>query len=465
MLFSDPTFFLFFVAYFPLHVLLPPRFRIYLIILGSAVFYSFWHPVYIVMPVALAAIAWAGASWLHSSQRHKRSRLVAVITVILLPLLIVKYSYFVANEVIQPFVNLRAWLDVEKLRFSLPLGISFITFTLIAYAVEAFRKDTARQSFRIVLGYVLFFPHLIAGPILRPRELMPQLAEPRAAMGARFKLGLGIFTLGLVKKLVFADQISSLVDRVYATPGGLSAWEHVLAIYGFAMQIYCDFSGYTDMAIGIALVLRIRLPGNFRQPYSSGSIIEFWRRWHITLSHWLRDYLYIPLGGNRGNGFMRFRNVIITMVLGGLWHGANWTFVLWGLFHGLAIALLHVLRPHMGRSTIALPAWISVVIAFHFVAFLWVLFRAPDAGTALRIFEGLFYGPWSNGVTVIHNHLFETALILTFLVTHRFDSHARVRLAMRRIPSSVIWPTVVACWFIAIAISQGSSAKFIYFDF
>ena len=214
MLFSDPTFFLFFVIYFPLHILLPPRFRIYLIILGSAVFYSFWNPVYIVMPVALAAIGWAGASWLRNSRQPQRTHLIAVITVILLPLLIVKYSYFVANEVIQPFANLRAWFDIEKLRFPLPLGISFITFTLIAYVVETFRKDTARQSFRIVLGYVLFFPHLIAGPILRPRELMPQLAEPRAAMGARFKFGLGIFTLGLVKKLVFADQISSLVDHV-----------------------------------------------------------------------------------------------------------------------------------------------------------------------------------------------------------------------------------------------------------
>src|SRR6185437_9531767 len=205
----------------------------------------------------------------------------------------------------------------------LPLGISFVTFTLTAYVVDVYRgRFRVERNLVKMRGYVLFFPHLIAGPILRPHELLPQLGHLRRALGARFTLGVALFAIGLVKKVIFADTISVLVDHVYHESGVVSGWEYLLAVHGFSMQIYCDFSGYTDMAIGLAYILRIRLPTNFRRPYISSSIVEFWRRWHITLSFWLRDYLYIPLGGNRQGRSRQMLNLLITMVLGGLWHGA-----------------------------------------------------------------------------------------------------------------------------------------------
>ncbi len=311
MLFSDPVFFIFFAVYFTCHYFLPARFRIWLIIAGSAVFScAGWRPAYVWLPFAMALGAFAGAAWIDAGkeQRVRRLRLATTLVIGFLPLAFIKYAFFLANDVL----GLRGVIDTAQLRYPLPLGLSFITFTLSAYVIDVYRgKYPLEPSLKILLGYVLFFPHLIAGPILRPHELMPQLRHPSPAPGARFKLGIAIFTMGLVKKLIFADTIAQAVDKVYQHGG--SSFEHLVALYGFSVQIYCDFSGYTDMAIGLAYLLRVRLPTNFLRPYSALSIVDFWRRWHITLSHWLRDYLYIPLGGNRGGKARQIRNILITI--------------------------------------------------------------------------------------------------------------------------------------------------------
>ena len=469
MLFSDPIFFLFFAVYFLFHLIVPPRARLYLIILGSSIFYAWWRADYLWLPYLLTAISWAGVAWIEiaTGAAARKRRLIVTLILLFLPLVIVKYSYFLVFDVIGRIIDVSGVApDPAALRFALPLGISFITFTLTAYVVDVYRGIyLAEQRVETVAGYVLFFPHLIAGPILRPHELIPQFKQLRRALGARFVVGIAIFTLGLVKKLIFADQLAAVTDRVFAPGATATGWEYALGIYGFSVQIYCDFSGYTDMAIGIAYLLRIRLPTNFLRPYAATSIVDFWRRWHITLSHWLRDYLYIPLGGNRGGELGRFRNVLITMVLGGLWHGANWTFVIWGLLHGLALGATHALRRPMRALGIGPPSWLSVILTFHFVTAAWVFFRAPTLSDAGRVFGGLVTADWSGGATFAAGHSFPILLLAVFALLHRFDRHAVVRLGVRKLNPGILWPALGLCWALAVTVSQGSSAKFIYFDF
>src|SRR5262249_20015609 len=276
---------------------------------------------------------------------------------------------------------------------------------------------------------------------------------------------IAIFTLGLVKKLVVADPIAQSVDAIYAT-ANLSGPEALLAIYGFSVQIYCDFSGYTDMAIGLAMLLGVRLPNNFRQPYAAVSLVDFWRRWHITLSFWLRDYLYIGLGGNRGGLPRTVTNIIVTMTLGGLWHGASWTFVLWGLMHGIGVASIHLARAVLPATCRAIPNWVSLVLTFHLVTFAWILFRSPSLPKAGNIITAVLhastFGELSN---VVGNNIFPSILIVLFFASHRFDDHRRIKAAVRRVRAEIVWPIIALGWIAAVTVSQGSSAKFIYFDF
>jgi D-alanyl-lipoteichoic acid acyltransferase DltB (MBOAT superfamily) len=312
---------------------------------------------------------------------------------------------------------------------------------------------------------VLFFPHLIAGPILRPIELIPQLEHPRGAFAFRTIPAVAIFTLGLVKKLVFADQLAEVVDGIYAKTALPSGTEALFAVYGFAVQIYCDFSGYTDMAIGLALLLGARLPNNFARPYCSTTIIEFWRRWHITLSFWLRDYLYIPLGGSRGSRVRELVNILITMALGGLWHGANLNFVIWGICHGMGVSFVHAVRrlsPGIARQV---PSWLGILFTFHFVTLAWILFRAPSLSDAKNVASGLILGGYGDALTFLSKNIFVAVLIVLFILLHRFDDHRRLKWLIRRSRAEITLPFIAACWILAITISHGSSAKFIYFDF
>ena len=462
MLFSSPAFFLFFAVYFLLHVVTPLRYRTWLIIGGSTVFYASWRIEYVILPYVLTMAAFFGAAWMAQAQdmSHRRMRLALTLVLLFAPLVVFKYTAFIFREVLGPLIGP---VDVPPV-MPLPLGISFVTFTMTAYVVDIYRKSFAAGTpFKMVLAYVLFFPHLIAGPILRPHELIPQLEKPRSVRQGQIRAAILIFTVGLVKKLVFADQIATVVDKVYGGAAYNSA-DALLAIYGFSVQIYCDFSGYTDMAIGLAMLLGVRLPNNFLRPYGATSLIEFWRRWHITLSSWLRDYLYIPLGGNRGGMFLVVRNIMITMVLGGLWHGASWTFVIWGAVHGLGISVLHLLRS-AGKGFARVPALLGVFLTFNFVTAAWVFFRAPDFHTAVSVFSTPFIGPWPDaGAFMAHNY-FYVGLVAVLLCLHKFDDHRYIRVAARYTRIELFWPVVVFLWILAISISQMSSSKFIYFDF
>jgi D-alanyl-lipoteichoic acid acyltransferase DltB (MBOAT superfamily) len=317
----------------------------------------------------------------------------------------------------------------------LPFGISFFTFETMSYTIDVWRG--ALQPARRYLDYLLFvcfFPHLVAGPIVRPSQMLPQLArEPEAdpAMQAR---GLWRIATGLGKKVIVGDFLAqAIVRRVFETPERFTALEVLLGVYAYAVQIHADFSGYSDVAIGSAALFGYELPENFDAPYASRNLQEFWRRWHITLSTWLRDYLYKPLGGSREGSLLTYRNLMITMLLGGLWHGASWTFVLWGGLHGLALCVTRFvqrLRPG--------GAWwppLSTVLTFHFVCFAWIFFRAPSLSHAALVLERFARGAWRvEHVTVRVPLMVAAALLLHFVPR---DWLARAREGFVRTPAVV----------------------------
>jgi alginate O-acetyltransferase complex protein AlgI len=299
--------------------------------------------------------------------------MTGIVAVDLVVLGLFKYYGFFAEEIGRSLDAVGLGMPLPLLELALPIGLSFITFQAISYVVDVRRGHLAPASTIDFALYLSFFPHVVAGPIVRAREFIPQLAVPRDPRRVAVGAGVVLIALGLVKKVAIADFLArNVVDDVFAVPQAYSAPDVALAAYAYAAQIYCDFSGYTDIAIGLALLLGFVFPQNFNSPYRALSFSDFWRRWHMTLSRFLRDFLYIPLGGNRGGKLQTARNLMITMVLGGLWHGAAWGFVLWGALHGTCLVIEHQLR---GRNLHA-PAWLRWLIVFNVVTFGWILFRA-----------------------------------------------------------------------------------------
>lgn len=278
--------------------------------------------------------------------------------------------------------------DIPLPHIVLPIGISFFTFTQIAYLVDSYRKEASEYDLIRYVLFVSYFPHLLAGPILHHKEMMPQFAN-RWNMAIRWRniaLGLFIFSIGLFKKVVIADTFAVWANAGFDSTASLNLIEAWATSLSYTFQLYFDFSGYTDMAIGMSLLFNIRLPINFNSPYKALSIQDFWRRWHMTLSRFLRDYLYIPLGGNRKGKFRTYNNLIITFLLGGLWHGAGWTFVFWGLLHGVALAI-HRAWSELGFKMNKILAWF---ITFNFINITWVFFRAKEFDDAIRILKAMF---------------------------------------------------------------------------
>lgn len=325
-----------------------------------------------------------------SIYRHQRSGkwlLIATVLVLLGALGYYKYTNFFLLQVLPLFGFQATAVDVF-----LPLGISFFTFELIAYATDVYRGDhVPGKSIMQFFVYVSFFPHLVAGPIVRPHEFFPQLSVIHRPSDLENGKGIFLICLGLIKKCLVSDYISlNYVDRIFENPSLYTGMENLLGMYGYMVQIYCDFSGYTDMALGLALMMGFSLPDNFASPYLSFSLTDFWRRWHITLSSWLRDYLYIPLGGNRKGLFRQYINLMLTMLLGGLWHGASITFVVWGGMHGGMLAIERALNPLLKNIPAFIRKPFGWLITFHFVAACWVFFRAPGFAEAAAVFEGIF---------------------------------------------------------------------------
>ncbi|MBX9634773.1 MAG: MBOAT family protein, partial [Magnetospirillum sp.] len=359
--------------------------------LSSLVFYAWENPRF--LPIILASISanfLVGSAISHRAPGSSGRRYLLILGVggNLAALGWFKYSGFLA-------ANLSLLLDhpLANPAVTLPLGISFYTFTQIAYLVDAARGETKEYNFLKYLFFVTWFPHLIAGPILHHREIIPQLGRQNIYRFSSHRLAIGatILAIGLFKKTVIADRLSVWAGAVFdggASVGLLEGWVAALA---YTLQIYFDFSAYSDMAIGISFMFGIRLPINFFSPYKATSITDFWRRWHISLSRFLRDYLYISLGGNRRGAWLRYRNLLLTMVLGGLWHGAAWTFVVWGALHGLYLVVNHAFRAAVrGAWTKTIPARLAAWgLTFLAVVVAWVFFRAPTVDRALEVLAAM----------------------------------------------------------------------------
>lgn len=322
--------------------------------------------------------------------RKRKLLLLASITYYMGALAVFKYFNFFAENMAAALHVVGIEVKPSRLRLVLPFGISFFTFETMAYTIDVYRKEIEpAKRYLDYLLFVCYFPHLVAGPIVRPKTMLPQLAaEPYASDETKAR-GLFLIAIGLVKKIAIGDTLSvNLVGRVFDNPERFTSAEVLTGVYAYAIQIYADFSGYTDVAIGSALLFGYVLPRNFDAPYTARNLQDFWRRWHISLSSWLRDYLYVPLGGSRGTSFLTYRNLMITMILGGLWHGASWNFVIWGTLHGGGLAVNRAWQRWRGRPQSHPSLFVqiaTVLVTFHFVCLGWIFFRAPTFSHALLL--------------------------------------------------------------------------------
>lgn len=356
------------------------------LVFSSLFFYSWWDMAY--LPLILSSMLFnyvIGSSLTKTDFKNsfsKKSILTVGIISNLMLLAYFKYAdFFIEN------INYSLDLNIDLLNLALPLAISFFTFQQIAYLVDSYRRETSEYDLLNYAVFVTFFPQLIAGPIVHHKEIMPQFASARNKLAnyRNIALGIYIFSMGLFKKVVIADSFSVWAAAGFDTSASLNLFAAWATSLSYTFQLYFDFSGYADMAIGLALLFNIKLPINFNSPYKAVNIQDFWRRWHITLSRFLRDYVYIPLGGNRISSFRTYNNLMVTFILGGIWHGAGWTFVFWGFLHGAAL-VIHRLWAEFGFG---LRTWASWFITFNFINVSWVFFRAKDWGDAAKVLSGM----------------------------------------------------------------------------
>lgn len=434
-----------------------------LLSIASYWFYACWDPRFLSLIVGVTVLDWlAGLALTRIAGRSLRLYVVAVTVGLNLGLLgFWKYTDFFLR-VLAPVYEALGRDPLAPLGLMLPVGISFFTFQGLSYVIDVYRGDVeAERSLSRFALFIAFFPQLVAGPIMRASQLLPQLDRPGEVDATRFGQAVALMIVGLLKKVVMADYLAAnLVDRVFDLPERFSSVEVLVGVYGYALQIYGDFSGYCDIAIGAALLLGIQLPINFDAPYRAASLREFWRRWHITLSQWLRDYLYISLGGSRGGRWRTYRNLFLTMLLGGLWHGAAYNFVLWGAFHGLGLAVERAARR---ATTVRLPRWLSILLTFHVVCALWVFFRAETFGAALRVFGQL--GAGVGGTTNLTRRVI--ALVLLGFGTHLLPDRwwERGLRSFVRAPVAVQAAAAVATLHLAQKAAESGAAPFIYFQF
>ncbi len=358
-----------------------------ILVLASWIFYGAWDWRFVALLIASAAINWLLALAIQrrlAADAGVQPWLALGVIANLAILGFFKYFGFFLEELAPILVAAGFGRDLPVLDVVLPVGISFFTFQGMSYLIDIARGKTAPASFLDLVLLMSFFPHLVAGPIVRASHLVPQFqAVPRLSR-AMVAGGLILILWGLFKKTVIASELATrLVDPAFFDPAAQTGPDLVAAAYGYAVQIYCDFSAYSDMAVGLAALLGYRFPRNFDQPYRAASLQDFWRRWHISLSSWLRDYLYISLGGNRGGLFFICRNLFLTMILGGLWHGAKWTFLIWGALHGGVLAIERLWRDLRPAGLPRLPTPLAVLLIFHIVVVGWIFFRADDLAGAL----------------------------------------------------------------------------------
>jgi D-alanyl-lipoteichoic acid acyltransferase DltB (MBOAT superfamily) len=436
----------------------------------SLAFYASWNWRFVLLLLASGAISYCIGLYVDAAGKRPFRRLALALGVALDLAILCYFKYL--NFFIAQFLTLAYALGFHPslafVNVTLPVAISFLTFHAISYIVDVHRgRLAASRSPLDILLYISFFPHLVAGPIVRAHVFLPQLAEPPRA--GDFPLGENMLLIlgGLFKKMVIANYLAvRFVDPVFTDPTQFSRFDLIVAVYAYAVQIYADFSAYTDIAIGVAALLGYRFPQNFNQPYRALGIGDFWRRWHMTLSAWLRDYLYIPLGGNRHGALMTARNLMITMLLGGLWHGANWTFLIWGAMHGAMLVVDHAYRKsalyeRWGKGRLA--ATIDWAITFHFVCFAWLFFRSPSLDAALQYVAGI----WSDNGAPNTMPTIVLPLIACGALTQIAPSWLRGAIGAALDERGLLAQAAAgfALFYFIVVMAPSAAAPFIYFQF
>ena len=505
MLFPTIDFAIFFAVVYAVSWALNPFPRLWKLAMlaASYLFYSWWDWRFVFLLGAVTVVAHLGGLGVHRMVGIRAKRLVMALSVTLLLGLLAWFKYygFLAVNVDDLAHDLRSGNVLPLLAITLPVGISFFTFMAVSYVVDVMRGRVEPPSFGDLAVYLSFFPHLVAGPIVRGAELLPQIRRKRDPHKVDISRAAWLIAAGLFKKVVISSYVASaIVDPVFNSPRQHSALEILVAVYGYAVQIYADFSGYTDIAIGLALLLGFRFPLNFDAPYTASSLQDFWRRWHMTLSRWLRDYVYIGLGGNRDGRTRMYRNIMITMLLGGLWHGAAWTFVFWGALHGGGLVLERYLserrtaRHHDAMVALAsvtaraggetdvgaeppapppappmpldLPdstarLWVSRLLVFHFVCLGWVFFRAPTIHDAFVVLNRLLFHR-GGGVDI------GIVLVIALMLASQFVSRdvvGRMQVAFTRWGLGVQVGALAVVLLLIDILGPTGIAPFIYFQF
>ncbi len=464
MMFSSLEYLLFFVIVLGLLAVIKGNaLKKYFLLVASIFFYSCWDYRFAVLLLLLTLFNQWVAVNIERSDRNK-ARKVWLVTAIIFDIIILgffKYfNFFVdsANTLLSGI-----GLDLPVLDIILPVGISFVTFEVLSYTVDVYRRDVKPFCSSDFLLMVLFFPHLVAGPILKPRHFLPQLQQEIRIKKENVIEGAQIFVFGLVKKIVIADRMAQFSDPVFNQPdmyGSVTVW---LAVIAYAIQIYCDFSGYSDMAIGSARCMGFTIPQNFNMPYLSLNITEFWRRWHISLSTWLREYVYFSLGGNRKGKVKQYVNLILVMVIGGLWHGASWNFIFWGLLNGIALAFhkfyadVLLKKKRIDSLLYRILAWL---LTFSFICLTWVFFRSPDFATSWMIMVKMFV--WKDGLTWMFPYIWFalTLMIVGHFVGSRIEDYPQVNLR-------TFWGLIIFFFVLlgVLYLMPVASTPFIYFQF
>lgn len=475
MLFCSQAYLLFFTLVFVVYWITPwQRVRVWLLLSASLYFYAKWNELLALLIAGSTCIDYLLARGMdrYSSPRVRKLLLAISIVGNLGLLCYFKYANFFLDSLQTALQGVGFGASIRLLDVILPVGISFYTFEAINYTVDVYRgRVKAERNLPNFMLFITFFPHLVAGPIVRARDFLHQTHRPKRWDWARLNLGVQYFLMGLVKKLVIADRMAALVDPVFANPELYRTHTLWMAMFAYALQIYGDFSGYSDMAIGSAHMLGYKLAQNFNMPYLARNISEFWRRWHISLSSWLRDYLFIPLGGSRGDRWLTCRNLLITMTLGGLWHGANWTFIIWGIAHGLLLGGHRFFRdfaetrPWLQRSLRSWPgAILCTALTFLSVCLLFVLFRATSLAKAGMFFQHMFVPHW----TPAYSPVKPIALLVFFLLAalcHWAALQPWFRRLAVRLPEPALGIGYAAVLTLTLLLAPASGISFIYFQF
>lgn len=383
MLFYEKGFIFSFILFYLIYLTARDKNKNLLIVLASYVFYSMWDWRFLSLLLLSTLVDYVVSNQMVEGNQQRNKKLLMLSVVVNIGMLgIFKYFNFFVENFVLLFGNMGVTVSPFMIDVILPAGISFYTFQTLSYTIDVYwGKTKAEKSLINFAAYVAFFPQLVAGPIERASNLLVQINKKREILLSDFFVGLRLFGWGIFKKVVVADNLGKIVDQVFAQPASYDSVSLVIAVYAFAFQIYCDFSGYTDMARGLARMMGFNLSINFNLPYFSRNLTDFWRRWHMTLSNWIRDYVYIPMGGNREGEFRTYKNLIITMALCGLWHGAGFNYILWGVYNGVILALEKFLATtSLTRFWHNRSVFTRIFVNFHVICFGWILFRSEDMG-------------------------------------------------------------------------------------